>query len=141
MRKSHFFAACAGLLFLGVIPNFGGTDEDSYSAREVAEVLKMPSGFSSGISEKIVERLGDRVSIALLKIYTEDELTDANTFRRFLPLIEDAFRFRDLISIPEDRRPRVTVIFLEFLQMRTANAALKSDIMKTEGVVRSLTSH
>ncbi len=140
MRKFRFFAVCAVVLFLGAIPSFGNADEDPYSAQAVAEVLKLPAGFSTGTSEKAVARLGDRVSIALMKIYREDELKDPTVVRGFLPVIENAFRFRDLIVIPEDRQPQVTLIFLAFLQTQTGDASLKIDIMKTEGVVRNETS-
>src|SRR5713101_7279002 len=84
-------------------------EDDPYSVTVVKDLLKQPSGFSSSFSEKQVYRLGDRVSIALLKIHSENELKDPNRIRKFLPLIEEAFRIPNLISIREDQKPRVTL--------------------------------
>jgi hypothetical protein len=47
---------------------------DTPLVRVVKRLLALPPGFSSGFSEKQANRPGDRVSVALLKIYSEEEL-------------------------------------------------------------------
>lgn len=48
--------------------------EDPYSVQAVKALLQSPKDFFTGISEKVVNRLGDRVSVALLKIFGSNEL-------------------------------------------------------------------
>ncbi len=125
------------ILSISAVPNFAATDDDDpYSVRAVKELLKQPVGFSSGFSEKQVQRLGDRLSIALLKIYTEEELTNPETIKRYLPLIQDAFRFPKLVPLSGDQQPRVTVILLEFLLSRVRDGNLKEQISRTERTIR-----
>src|SRR5205807_10665861 len=54
------------------------------SVRTVEDLLQQPSGFSSGFSEKQSDRLGDRVSIALLKIFNGNELEDPQNIQSSL---------------------------------------------------------
>jgi hypothetical protein len=55
------------------------TTEDSYSIPIpiAINLMKQPPGFSAGVAEKQVNRLGDRVSIALLKILDETDFKDS----------------------------------------------------------------
>lgn len=111
---------CKGLamLMLLSIPVMSTvTQEESYSVSEVKELLKQPPGFSSSFSEKQVSRLGDRLSIALMKIYSEAELKDPQNIKRYLPLMIDAFRFPRLIAA-SDREPRVTLVFFNTLKVQ-----------------------
>jgi hypothetical protein len=125
------------IMFISAVPYFAATDEDDpYSVRAVKELLKQPVGFSSGFSEKQVQRLGDRLSIALLKIYSEEELTNPESIKRYLPLVQDAFRFPKLVPLSEDRQPRVTLVLLEFLLSRTRDENLKKQISTTERIIR-----
>jgi hypothetical protein len=112
-------------------------EDDPYSITIVKALLEQPSGFSSSFSEKQVYRLGDRVSIAVLKIYSENELKDANRIRKFLPLIEEAFRIPNLISIREDQKPRVTLVLLRVLQLEERDANLKKEILRIERSIRN----
>ena len=97
------------------------------TVRTVEGLLQLPSGFSSGFSEKQSNRLGDQVSIALLKIFNEKELEDAQNIRRFLPIIRSAFLYPKLIPT-QYRKPRVTLPLLARLERRVADAELKSEI-------------
>lgn len=112
-------------------------EDDPYSITIVKALLKQPTGFSSGISEKQISRLGDRVSIALLKIHSEKELKDPDRIRKFLPLIEQCFQYPNLISIPEDQKPRVTLVLLRVLRMDARDAKLKKEILRTEESIRN----
>lgn len=56
--------------FLSVSLAGAGAQEDTdYSVTEVRELMRQPAGISSSFSEKQVNRLGDRMSIALMKMY------------------------------------------------------------------------
>src|SRR5438270_8493185 len=79
--------------------------EDRYSTDEVKALLQQSQDFSSSFSEKQLSRLGDRISIALMKIYSEKELIDPQNMKRYLPLIVNAFRFPKLIA-ENDKEPR-----------------------------------
>ena len=137
MRR-YFILVVATIALAGLPAFLSGKQADAdYSVTEVKELLKQPVGFSSSFSEKQIQRLGDRASIALMKIFSEDELTDPKNIKRFLPFIVDAFRNPNLIPI-KDREPRVTLIFLKFLEARVP--ALQADIRNTEKTVQQETS-
>lgn len=121
---------------LFVVPVMGAAaqTDSGYSVIEVKELLKQPSGFSSSFSEKQVNRLGDRISIALMKIYSQDDLKDPRNIKRYLPLITDAFRFPQLVAA-EDREPRITLVLLEFLQGQVRDKTLQAEILKTKKTV------
>jgi hypothetical protein len=117
------------LLFLVLaLLTSASANEDPYAIREVMQLLGEPTGYSTGISEKQLNRLGDELAIALLKIYSTDELARPANVRKYLPLIQGAFAFRSLIAIPEDREPRVTMFLLEFLQSRVRERELQGQI-------------
>jgi len=109
-----------------------GQDDNQYSTADVRNLLRIPGGYSAaystGFSEKILNRLGDRISIALLKILDEKDLENPMEIRRILPLIHDAFAFPKIISIPEDRSPKVTLFFLKSLELRSIPDDLKDQI-------------
>ncbi|HEY2168275.1 MAG TPA: hypothetical protein VGJ30_01515 [Candidatus Angelobacter sp.] len=113
--------------------------DNNYSIEEVKALLSQPPGFSSSFSEKQAGRLGDRVSIALMKIYQEDELIKPDNVKRYLPVIGDAFRNPSLISA-EDRTPRVTIVLLKFLMAQVHDRRLKDAIAQTERAIRDKTA-
>jgi hypothetical protein len=61
---------------------------DPYSMKAVAGALAMRSGGRTviiSVTQKQLSRLGDGVSIALLKILDQQELIDAHRVRDYLP--------------------------------------------------------
>jgi hypothetical protein len=132
--KRTFFLAGLALSFL-VIPAKATTVQTSsdYSVEEVKQLLKQPHGFSSSFSEKQNQRLGDRVSIALIKMFTPEELANPENVKRFLPLIVEAFQ-SPAVAPPNDREPRVTELLLKFLETRVP--ALQGEIQKAESSVQ-----
>jgi len=108
------------------------------SVRTVEDLLQQPSGFSSGFSEKQSDRLGDRVSIALLKIFNGNELEDPQNIRRFLPIIRSSFLYPNLIPT-QYRKPKVTLPLLARLERRVADVKLKSEISAVAGFVKEQT--
>jgi len=103
--------------------------EDIYSIRLVKESVKNPDlalGFS--VTEKHINWLGDRVSIALLKIYDADELKDPQNIRNYLPIVRAAFVAPRIVRLVEDRKPKVTMFLLTYLDREVTDANLKAQI-------------
>jgi hypothetical protein len=101
-------------------------------------LLQEPSaGLSSGVLEKQSERLGDRVSMALIKIFKGKELEDPDNIKKFLPVIRLCFLYPKLIP-NRYRKPKVTLTLLMRLERRrVADAELKSEISSVARFVRS----
>jgi len=112
--------------------------EDAYSLRQVRELLKVPPGISSSFDEKAGQRLGDRMAIALLKIYSQDQLKEPANARRCITLLEEAFSSPAAISAHEDRRPDVTLILLTFLRTNTVDESLEKEILNFETKLRNI---
>jgi hypothetical protein len=104
----------------------------------VEVLLQQPSGFSSSFSEKQSDRLGDRVSIALFKIFNAKELDDPQNIRKFLPIIRSSFLYPKLIPT-QYRKPRVTLPLLKRLESRVDEAQLKSEISAVAEFVKKQT--
>jgi hypothetical protein len=102
--------------------------EDDYSIPTVTYLMKQPTGLGSGFAEKQVNRLGDRVSIALLKILDETDFRDSQKVKSILPLIRASFLLPRLIKFQEDRNPKVTLFMLQKIESAIEDAKLKSDI-------------
>jgi hypothetical protein len=104
-------------------------DEDIYSVRLVKESVKNPDlalGFS--VTEKHISWLGDRVSIALLKIYDEDSLKDSQNVRNYLPIMRAAFIAPRIVRLAEDRKPKITMFLLKYLEREITDRNLKAQI-------------
>ena len=114
-------------------------NDDDPSVRAVKTLLQQPSGFSSGFSEKQENRLGDRVSVALLKIFSQEELRDPQNIRKFLPVIRSSFLNPKLIPAAY-RKPKVTLPLLARLEGQVDDAKLKSDITELMQFIREQTT-
>jgi hypothetical protein len=110
------------------VQNVTEQTDDAYSIHLVENLLKYPTQLGTGFGEKQVNRLGDRVSIALLKILREDELSNPEKVRKLLPLVRTAFLNPKLISITEDRKPKVTVFLLGYLRNKFKDPKLRQEI-------------
>jgi len=102
--------------------------EDDYSIPTVTNLMKQKTGLGSGFAEKQVNRLGDRVSIALLKILDEADFKDSQKVKSILPLVRASFLNPSLIKYQEDRNPKVTLLMLQKIENDIGDAKLKSDI-------------
>jgi|SRR5262245_57794943 len=130
------------LTCLLVLFNSGSPQEiqDDYSIHSVKKVLEQPVGFSPSFLEKQTNRLGDRVAIALLKIFDAEELSKPETIRRILPLIHDAFVAPKIISIAEDRKPKVTLFVLTYFEHQVSTPDLREEISQTMNFVKEKTA-
>jgi hypothetical protein len=89
------------------------------------------AGFSSSWTEKQVNRYGDRTAVALVKIYTMDELKEAKNLRLVLPVVRSSFYALQATQVPSDQRPDVTLLLLKQLLNEVTDQELKTDISQT----------
>jgi hypothetical protein len=104
---------------------------DLYSVKDVARLMRLRQArpyISTGFSEKMTERLGDRAAVALLKIYGKEGLKQPSTLTAALGLIREAFSYPNVISNPEDKKPDVTLLLLQALSDETESSETKRDI-------------
>lgn len=114
--------------------------DDTYSIHLVKNLLQYPAQLGAGFSEKQVNRLGDRVSIALLKILDEKSLSNPQQIRKFLPLIRTAFLAPEIIAIAEDKKPAVTLFLLRYLEVNVQDGNLKNEIIQLMGSIKEKTA-
>jgi hypothetical protein len=123
------------LVFTLVVSSKGQQESsDPYSMKVVAGALAMRSGGRTviiSVTQKQLSRLGDGVSIALLKILDQQELIDANRVRDYLPIIRDSFAEPQLISADVDRKPKVTLFLLSYLLRNIADGQVQHEIQQT----------
>jgi len=103
---------CAVLMLAGFL---AGQSDDCYSIGVVTDALKTRTGTQKIVhswTQKYFARLGDRVSVALLKILDERDLENPRTVKEFLPVIRDAFSQLESVAVPEDKEPKVTMFLL-----------------------------
>jgi len=79
--------------------------------------------------------LGDRVSIAVLRNYTADELVQAENAAAYLTLVRNAFSMRSSVLEKSDADPRVTLFVLEYLREKeVSNRGIRSESRISKGV-------
>jgi hypothetical protein len=134
------------LLMLPLMSLTGSQDQerdDPYSLSIVRFELKMRSGQSRithSFSQKHLARLGDGVSVALIKILDEQEMINPTTVSAFLPMIRDAFSQPALISPEVNRKPQVTLMLLSYIRERIKDLNLGAEVESTANFVREHTT-
>jgi len=107
---------------------------DTYELQVVRNALRDPAmALGASFTEKQINRLGDKLAIALIKIYSEQELVEPSNVRRYLPLIRAAFVAPRIVSDPADRKPAITMMLLRQLEAHASNDACRRQI---RGVLR-----
>jgi hypothetical protein len=89
-------------------------------------------------NEKYNERLGDRVSVALIKIFDQRQLIDPANVKRYLPIISDSFGGLGIISYEEDLDPKATLFLLHWLEQNLKDAALKKQVTNLKSKISKL---
>jgi hypothetical protein len=85
-------------------------------------------------------KLGDRVSIAALKIYGGDELAESETAEAYLTAVRNAFSDRRSVVEAFDLNPKVTLFVLEYLQQKeVAEAGIEKRIEYLKRCVKDFT--
>lgn len=130
-------------VFTLVVSSSGQSESsDPYSMKAVAGALAMRSGGRKviiSVIQKHLSRLGDGVSIALLKILDQPELVDPSRVQDYLPIICDSFAAPKLISSDVDKKPKVTLFLLTYLLRNVGDARVQQEIQQTIEFVRNKT--
>jgi hypothetical protein len=118
--------------------------EDRYSVSVVTAALQFlkRGGSSLDIKQYIwpLLSLGDRVSIATLKIYTTDELVQPENTQLYLIAVRNAFSSRGSVLEKSDADPRVTLFVLQYLRGKdVSNPGIEKRIAYLEGCVKDFT--
>jgi hypothetical protein len=133
---------CAILAFAGFVR--GQSEEPSdYSIATVKFALRLQSTgqhvvFSPTLRQ--IAKLGDGVSIALLKIFGEQDLANPDTVMSFLPIIRDAFQQPQSIALDADKEPKITLFVLSYLKSRVSDPATLKEIQETVEFVQTKTA-
>lgn len=132
------------LVFLAVLlVPIGQADEvqDGYDLTIMKRcILERSMGLNSSKQVTILPKLGNKVGIAIVKIYNGSDLTDPKIVKLYLPLIQFAFQEPRLIKEEEDRKPAVTMLLLNYIHDNIRDAALKNEVSKVEEQVLQQTS-
>ncbi len=117
---------------------------DPYSIAFVkSEIAYVRRGFYNTADDKKhlqqLMSLGDAISIAFLKIYTQQELLQADNTMAHLVLARNAFSSRGSVHEASDVEPKVTLFVLEFLKEKTSDLSFEKNIEYLQGCVGSFT--
>jgi hypothetical protein len=127
-----FAMLCSMFLILAIPVNGQLNEADPYSIDFVHKALSLyKQGIYASFVDKNIRRRGDQVSIALLKIFTDAELSNPQIVRSFLPLIQQSFSQPQFISVDVDKKPKVTLFLLKSLQRNISDAQTQRDIQET----------
>jgi hypothetical protein len=119
-----------------------GQDEYTASIRLVKTYIELrTSGISLSAVNRRIARLGDGVSIALLKIYDADALESPENIQKYLPTVRDAFSAPNRIQLSENRKPDVTIFLLKHLERKIEGENLKVQISNVIEFVKQQTSN
>lgn len=105
--------------------------DDPYAVGVVKRVLSSPTGMASSFGEKEISRLGDRAAIAMVKIFSKEDLVKPSTMNKVLPIVRVAFERPKIVAYEKDRSPDFTLILLRYLLDSTADRKSKQDIENT----------
>jgi hypothetical protein len=117
-------------------------EPDFYSLRTIEFELKLRSKDKTAIffsTQKILNRLGDGVAVALIKILDDKELTNPRTVQGFLPIIREGFAQPKLISRGEDLTPKITLLLLNHLRQNVIDAETQNEIQEGVEFIRRQT--
>jgi hypothetical protein len=118
--------------------------DDRYSVTAVSAALKFTQRGGNSIEAKgyawPILALGDRASIATLKIYTPEELVQAQNANAYLTMVRNAFSSRNSVSEKSDTDPKVTLFVLAFLKEREVSSPeIERSIEYLQGCVPAFT--
>jgi hypothetical protein len=118
--------------------------EDPYSISFVQAnlriALKGPGPEIPSVAKNF-QKLGDGVSIALIKILDDRQIAEPKTVEIFLPLIRQSFSYPSLISLEVNKTPRVTMLLLTYLERVVSEPNLQRNIEQTAEFVKQKTGN
>ena len=80
------------------------------------------------------------MSIALLKIVDEKDLSNTKTVEACLQLIQDSFSYPPIISVGVNREPKVTMFLLNYLERNVSDMQMQRNIQETIQYVKQQAS-
>ena len=97
------------------------------------------TGVTEGITDKVLDRMGDAAAIAVTKLLG-DKFLDQKSLTPFdvsnvLVVFHMAFAAPALVANPPDRQPRATVFVLQCLTQLTNDSAVRNSIAETRKFV------
>jgi hypothetical protein len=133
---------CCAILMCAASSRGQSDEHDSYSISIVEAAIKSASqGTSLSQPQKNLLRLGDATSIAIVKLLSEGDLSNPQIVESFLPVIRQSFSYPQLISVDVDKRPKVTLFLLKYLeQQNIPDAQTQRDIEETIKFVKDKTT-
>jgi hypothetical protein len=99
-----------------------------------------PPGAMFKVTEKPLNWLGDRASIALIKLVDDEDFKNKQKVIRVLQIIRHAFVDAKIIRMQEDKKPKFTLIFLEHLEAVLKDPALKREVSEVRRFVVAQTT-
>jgi hypothetical protein len=116
-------------------------ETDPYSINFVQRALNLhEQGIHISIVDKRIPWRGDETSIALLKIFSEEQLSSPQVVATFLPLIQESFSEPQSILVNIDKKPRVTLFLLKYLQRSISDAQTQRNVEETIKFVEEKTT-
>ena len=148
MRLARLF--CLGLVGTTVLAGQTRTAdpvqaEDRYSigtVKSALEFLKKDGGSSGEMKQYLwpLMGLGDRVSVAVLKIYSANELLDAKNTGPYLTAVRNAFSSRRSVHDDADADPKLTLFVLDYLKEKeVSDPGIEKRITYMEECVKNFT--
>jgi hypothetical protein len=137
------------LLFAMMVPQAvgqqtaGAPQQDPYDiafVKSMIEQQKQAVVVSLGFEEKYIYRSGDRMSISILKIFSEEELIEPSNVKAYLPLIREAFEFPKLIEHEADREPKVTLFLLHFVEKNVKDGEMRKEVGRVTAELGKVTA-
>jgi hypothetical protein len=129
---------CCAILMCAASSRGQSDEHDSYS---ISIVESASQGTSLSQPQKNLLRLGDATSIAIVKLLSEGDLSNPQIVESFLPVIRQSFSYPQLISVDVDKRPKVTLFLLKYLeQQNIPDAQTQRDIEETIKFVKDKTT-
>jgi|HubBroStandDraft_6_1064221.scaffolds.fasta_scaffold624867_2 hypothetical protein len=122
------------LLACSALAHGQAEQQDPYAIHLIQGALETAlsqPGVNTSFVEKQLQRRGDAVSVTLLKILDERDLTEEPTVEAVLDLIRQAFSSPKLISLEEDKKPKVTMFLLKYLQHSVSGSKTQGDVKET----------
>jgi len=148
----------AGLLFLVLVgasvfaqqqqipAGNSAVSEDRYAVTVVSSALQylQREGLKSSFEDKAylwpLFPLGDRVSIAVLKIYSAEELVQPENAGAYLTVARNAFSMHRSVVERSDTDPKVTLFVLKYLKEKEdSSPTIEKRIAYLEGCVKDFT--
>jgi hypothetical protein len=132
MKNRMLLLLVSVLLLPGFAPQgIASAQGDPYEISLVKDMIKQQQQtpvVNVSSFQKYNDRAGDRIAIALLKIYTEQELIQPANVKAYLPVIREAFGMPKLIDREADKEPRVTLFLLHYLEKNVKDPELRRGV-------------